>query len=146
MSKKREILLREEMDNGFFHIVDSGFLSNIEKPDGNLLSEEWFYSVHDFYDGICIVTKLDGKQYYLREDGTFVSDVGYHSVNPFINGMGTVSNENHTWDWMLPSGELFFKKWVKKAYPVFCLPVLYVVFEDDSTARYDERTKEVEYR
>ena len=39
MSQKREVLLREEMNNGFFHIVDSNFLSNIEKPDGNLLSE-----------------------------------------------------------------------------------------------------------
>lgn len=146
MSQKREVLLREEMNNGFFHIVDSNLLSNIEKPDGNLLSEEWFSFVYDFYDGICIVRKLDGKEYYLREDGTFVSDVGYHSVLPFINGKGTVKNENLTWDWILPNGELFFKKWVKKAHPDFLSPVLHVIFEDDSTARFDERTREVEYR
>ena len=100
---------------------------------------------YDFYDGVCIVRKYDQKEYYLREDGTFISDVGYPSVSPFASGMGTVHKENLSWDWILPNGELFFKKWVKEAHPDFLSPCLHVVFEDDTTAVYDERDNSVKY-
>lgn len=145
MAQERKILCREELNNGFFVVVDSNFEYNIERSDGTLLSEEWFDFVYDFYDGVCIVRKHDKKEYYLREDGTFISDVGYPSVSPFASGMGTVRKENLSWDWILPNGELFFKKWVKEAHPDFLSPLLHVVFEDDTTAIYDERDNSVEY-
>jgi len=145
MIQERRIVSRDEMNNGFFDVMDSNFDHNIEKPDGTFLSEEWFDFVYDFYDGICIVRKHDGKEYFLKEDGTFISDVGYHRVGGFASGMGTVRKENLHWDWILPSGELFFKKWVKEAHPDFLSPLLHVVFEDGTKATYDERDNSVEY-
>ena len=140
MAKERRILAREELNNGFFSVMDSDLEYNIEKPDGTLLSEEWFDFVYDFYDGICVVRKLDGKEYHLKEDGTFISDVGYHSVGPFSSsGTAKVSKENHSWNWIKRNGELYFEKWVKKAYLVFGSPILHVIFEDDTTGFYDER-------
>ena len=145
MVQERRILGRKELRNGFFAVLDSNFDYSIEKPDGTLLLEEKFNFVYDFYDGICIVKKHDKKEYYLREDGTFISDKGYHHVIPFASGMGTVNKENLSWDWIMPNGELFFKKWVKEAYPDFLSPILHVVFEDDTKAMYDERDNSVKY-
>ena len=93
MTRERKVLSREEMNNGFFDVMDSNFEHNIQKPDGTFLSQEWFDFVYDFYDGVCIVRKRDGKEYYLKEDGTFISNVGYHRASPFASGMGTVSKE-----------------------------------------------------
>ena len=145
MTQERKILCREELRNGFFVVVDSNFDYTIEKPDGTLLSQEKFDFVYDFYDGVCVVKKHDGKQYYLKEDGTFISDVGYHSVSPFASGMGTVRKENLSWDWIMSNGERFFKKWVKEVHTDFLSPILHVVFEDDTKAMYDERDNSVKY-
>lgn len=145
MAQERKIKCREELNNGFFAVVDSNLEYNIEKPDGTLLSEEWFDFVYDFYDGVCIVRKKDHKEYYLKEDGTYISNIGYPRVAPFASGMGTVHKENLHWDWILPNGELFFKKWVKEAHSDFLSPCLHVVFEDNTTALYDERDNSVRY-
>lgn len=145
MAQERKILCREELGNGFFVVVDSNFDYTIEKADGTLLSNEKFDFVYDFFDGICVVKKHDGKEYYLKEDGTFISDVGYHRVGSFARGMGTVRKENLSWNWIQMNGELFFKKWVKEAHPAFLSPLLRVVFEDGTEATYDERDNSVEY-
>ena len=145
MSHVVRILSSEELNNGFFDVMDSDFNHRIQKPDGTLLSQELFDFVYDFSDGICVVRKLDGKEYYLKEDGTFISDVGYHSASPFASGMGTVRKENRSWNWILPNGELFFKKWVREAHPYINAPILRVVFEDGTMAMYDERDNSVKY-
>lgn len=145
MSQVVRILSLEELSNVFWVSVDSDFNCNILKPDGTLFLQETFSYVSDFDEGICVVRKLDGKGYFLKEDGTFISDVEYYNVSPFVSGKATIRNENLHWNWILPNGELFFKKWVKKEIPDILTPRLHVIFKDDTTATYDERDNSVEY-
>ncbi|MBO5143701.1 MAG: hypothetical protein J6C46_12065 [Clostridia bacterium] len=138
MEQERRIILREELKNGYFAVMDSNSKQNIEKPDGTLLSEEWFFFVDDFHEGICLVVGLDTKVYYIKEDGSIVPEVDPPKVYPCVYDVTVVFNENHSWNYMKSNGELYFEKWVKASFQAHKNSIsLRLIFEDGTTGIYE---------
>jgi hypothetical protein len=65
---------------------------NYITPDGNLISNEWFYWSYEFCEGKVLVFKIDeeGERIYnyLRSDGTFVSENWLDRGDNFSDGWG----------------------------------------------------------
>lgn len=138
MEQERKIILREELKNGYFAVMDSNSKQNIEKTDGTLLSEEWFFFVDDFHEGNCLVVGLDRKVYYIKEDGSIVPEVDPPQVYPCAYDVTIVFNENHSWNYMKSNGELYFEKWVKASFQAYENSIsLRLIFEDGTTGIYE---------
>ena len=59
-----ESIIRTRREDGLY---------NYRKPDGTLLSDEWFMSAENFHEGFARVRRTDGMYNYLKPDGTFLS-------------------------------------------------------------------------
>lgn len=84
--------------------LETGLL-NFIKPDGTLLSKEWFKYIEDFKDGFALVIK--NKRYnFIKPDGTFLSTNWFKKAKSFRGGFAAVQISRNHWNFIKPDGSL----------------------------------------
>ena len=79
---------------------------NFLKPDGTLLSKEWFECANDFREGFARVLRADGCYNFLKPDGSFLSEEWFWNAWDFRKGFAKVQREDGLWYKLATDGTL----------------------------------------
>ena len=63
---------------------------NFLKPDGTLLSDEWYYASASFTEGIAKVQRSNSKWYFINKRGVDICDQGFKVADNFKDGFAKV--------------------------------------------------------
>ena len=70
---------------------------NYIDKQGKILSEEWFYNVYSFYDGLAKVQRCNGLWNFIDANGKIISDEWFIYVDMFNDGLAKVKRTNGEW-------------------------------------------------
>ena len=70
---------------------------NFINKNGKLLSDEWFYNVYSFYDGLAKVQRGNGLWNFIDANGKIISDEWFIYVDMFNDGLAKVQRANGEW-------------------------------------------------
>ena len=70
---------------------------NFINKEGKILSDEWFYNVYSFYDGLARVKRGNGLWNFIDRQGKILSDEWFIYVDMFNDGFAKVQRANGEW-------------------------------------------------
>ena len=79
---------------------------NFINKNGKLLSDEWFYNVYSFYDGLAKVQRGNGLWNFIDANGKIISDEWFIYVDMFNDGLAKVKRTNGEWCQIDKTGNL----------------------------------------
>ena len=79
---------------------------NFINKNGKILSDEWFYNVYSFYDGLARVKKANGEWNFINKDGKLLSDEWFYWLGSFYDGLGIVQRSDKLWNFINKDGKL----------------------------------------
>ena len=79
---------------------------NFINKNGKILSDEWFYNVYSFYDGLAKVQRCDKKYNFINKQGKLLSDEWFIYVDMFNGGFAKVQRTNGEWAKIDKTGNL----------------------------------------
>ena len=75
----------KRQDNGLFNFL---------KPDGTLVSKEWFRYTWAYCEGFIRVQREDDRFNFLKSDGTFLSEEWFEQARNFCEGFAKVQRKD----------------------------------------------------
>ena len=74
------------------------YMWNFGDENGNILSEEWFYNVDNFYGDLAMVQREEDKRWnYLKRDGTLLCKEWYKYLDNITKISIEVCFDDGTW-------------------------------------------------
>ena len=70
---------------------------NYIDKNGKIISDEWFYNVYSFYDGLAKVQRGNGLWNFIDANGKIISDEWFIYVDMFNDGLAKVKRTNGEW-------------------------------------------------
>lgn len=93
--------------DGFIPVQREDKLWNFIDENGIVLSQEWFSSVDNFFEGVAMVRRSkDGRQNFIKKDGTFLCKNWYKSLDHIIEGELWVKLDDDTWHHVSENGDV----------------------------------------
>ena len=79
---------------------------NYIDKNGKIISDEWFYNVYSFYDGLAKVQRGNGLWNFIDANGKIISDEWFIYVDMFNDGLAKVKRTNGEWCQIDKTGNL----------------------------------------
>lgn len=106
-AKKEELTKVKRLSDGKCNYIDA---------NGQLLSDEWFEWVGDFYDdndNFALVGRENHEYNYIDKQGNILSKDWFKWLNYFYNGFARVQSFNDLMNFIDAKGKLLSNEWFK---------------------------------
>ena len=120
---------------GFSRISNPELGVNFLKPNGELLSNEWYMNANDFHCGFAVVQLAENIWNYLKTDGSLLNNEEYVEAWNFENGLALVAigetKEQALWNFLKTDETYLYQEWFKKVKRLLGIPVWKVQCQDE---------------
>ena len=120
---------------GFSRISNPELGVNFFKPNGELLSNEWYMNANDFQCGFAVVQLAENVWNYLKTNGSLLNNEEYVEAWNFENGLALVAigetKEQAIWNFLKTDETYFYQEWFKKVERLLGIPVWKVQRQDE---------------
>ena len=105
--------------DGFARVQKGGELWNFINRQGNILLNQWFNWVNNFYEGIAIVLRKDMLYTFIDKKGNYLSHEWFSDVCPFYEGFAVVQRKDRLYNFIDKQGNFLSDEWFIDAYSFY---------------------------
>ena len=105
--------------DGLTRVQKGGELWNFINRQGNILLNQWFNWVNNFYEGIAIVLRKDMLYTFIDKKGNYLSHEWFNDVYPFYEGFAIVQREDRLYNFIDKQGNFLSDEWFSDAYSFY---------------------------
>ena len=110
--KNENVLGLLPWSEGFAVVKRSDGLWNLIDKQGNILSNEWFNYLGDFYEGFAIVQRSDTYLWnFIDKNGNYLSDEWFDWVGSFYEGFAIVQRSDSLCNFIDKDGKYLSNEW-----------------------------------
>ena len=92
---------------------------NFIDRQGNILLNQWFNWVNNFYEGIAIVLRKDMLYTFIDKKGNYLSHEWFSDVCPFYEGFAVVQRKDRLYNFIDKQGNFLSDEWFIDAYSFY---------------------------